>query len=158
MSLVIATSASFAEKNFDERREYDYHTFSYNQLHSSGTVTTSLCTCVCFLWRTTLYYNAHILSIGNNIIAQQLMQMTSKALLVPNHNLSMLYLSMQIQLYPCTRSCKPRWAAMGMYCMSRSASPFTTLAEKISSVFLWATRHWVPPNHFLSLCETTTCL
>jgi hypothetical protein len=40
--------------------EYEYHTFGYNQLHSGGTVTTSLCTCVCLLWITTLYYNAHI--------------------------------------------------------------------------------------------------
>ena len=40
--------------------EYDFHTFGYNQLHSGGTVTTTLCTCVCFLWRTTLYYNTHI--------------------------------------------------------------------------------------------------
>ncbi len=36
--------------------EYAYHTFDYNQLLSGGTVTTSLCTCVWFLWRTTLYY------------------------------------------------------------------------------------------------------
>jgi hypothetical protein len=40
--------------------EYDYHTFGYNQLLGGGTVTTSLCTCVWFLWRTSLYYIAQI--------------------------------------------------------------------------------------------------
>ena len=51
---------------------------------------TCLCTCVCFLWRTTLYYNAHIFDIGNNLIPPQLVQMTIKAMLVPNLNLSVL--------------------------------------------------------------------
>jgi hypothetical protein len=61
MSLVIATSASFAKKRtLTKGGEYDYQHFGYNQLHSGGTVTASLCTCVCFLWRTTLYYDAHI--------------------------------------------------------------------------------------------------
>ncbi len=37
------------------------------------------------------------LSIGNNVISPQLLQMTIKIMLVPNLNLSMLYLIMQKQ-------------------------------------------------------------
>ncbi len=70
--------------------EYDYHTFGYILLLSGGTVTTSLCTCVWFLWRTTLYYIAQILSIGNNIIPPQLLQRTTMVMLVPNLKLSIL--------------------------------------------------------------------
>jgi hypothetical protein len=44
--------------------EYDYHTFGYNQLHSGGTLTASLCAGICFLWRTTLYDDAHIFEHG----------------------------------------------------------------------------------------------
>jgi hypothetical protein len=70
------------KRSFTKGGEYDCHTFGYNQLHSGGTVTASLCTCVCFLWRTTLCYNTHcvttpiFLSIGNNVIPPQLLQMT----------------------------------------------------------------------------------
>jgi hypothetical protein len=54
--LVIATSASFAKRTLTKGGEYDFQTFGYNQLLSGGTVTTSLCTCVWFLWRTTLLH------------------------------------------------------------------------------------------------------
>jgi hypothetical protein len=39
----------------------------------------------------------NFLSIGNNIIPPQLLQSTTKVMLAPNLNLSMLYLSMQKQ-------------------------------------------------------------
>ncbi len=51
------------KRTLSKAGEYDYHTFGYNQLHSGGTVTPSLCTCVCFLWRTSLFYIAHIFEL-----------------------------------------------------------------------------------------------
>jgi hypothetical protein len=78
------------KKTLTKEGEYDYHTFGYNLLLSGGTVTTSLCTCVWFLWRTTLYSIAQFWSIGNNIIPPQLLQRTTMVMLVPNLNLSML--------------------------------------------------------------------
>jgi hypothetical protein len=63
---------------------------TFRSLLSGGTVTTSLCTCVWFLWRTTLYSIAQFLSIRNNIIPPQLLQRTTMVMLVPNLNLSML--------------------------------------------------------------------
>ncbi len=54
--------------------EYDYHTFGYNQLHSGGTA------CACFLLK-----HPYFFSIENNVIPPQLLQMTIKVMLVPNH-------------------------------------------------------------------------
>jgi hypothetical protein len=65
LNQVLSDSSSLRVQTLPKRTltkggEYDYHTFGYNQLLSGGTVSTSLCTCVWFLWRTTLYYITHI--------------------------------------------------------------------------------------------------
>jgi hypothetical protein len=74
--------------------EYDYHTFGYNQLIGGGTVTTSLCTCVWFLWRTTLYYITqsfeHRKQYNSTAIIAEDNHGKAGAALVPNLNLSML--------------------------------------------------------------------
>ncbi len=120
--------------------EYDYHTFGYNQLHSGQTVTTSLCTCVCFLWRTTLYHNAHIFEHQKNhdAIPPQLVQMTTKSILVYNLNLSMLSSQHADAMIPMYEIMQTLWEFTECQGAPRH---LLQLAEKISSVFLWATRH-----------------
>jgi hypothetical protein len=88
--LVIATSASFAKRTLTKGGEYDYHSFGCNQLHSGRTVTTSLCIVYVSYGEQHCITTPIILSIGNNVIPSQLVQMTIKAMLVHNLNLSML--------------------------------------------------------------------
>jgi hypothetical protein len=132
--LVIATSASFAKKRtLTKGGEYDYHNFGYNQLHSGGTVTTSRCTCVCSLWRTTLYYIAHIF--------EHRKQFNSTTIIVDDNQGHASAQSQLVNAFISTRGynythVRDYANPVELLCMSRSALPLLQLAEKNSSVFL----------------------
>ncbi len=128
----------------------EYHTFGYNQLHSGGTVT-SLRTCVCFLWRATLYYNAHIfehqkqcnyttiIADDNQGNASAQSQLVNAFISACGHN------DTHVRDYASAKPIELIWeftVCQGAPCH------LLQLAEKISSVFLWATRHRVGFTHY----------
>jgi hypothetical protein len=129
--------------------QYDYHTFGYNQLHSGGSVTISLCTCAFFLWRTTLFYNVHVF--------EHRKQCSSTTIIADDNQGHVAFAQSQL-VNAFISACGNNDTHGGYY-----ASPvellweFTVcqgpprhllqLAEKISPVFLWATRHQVGFTH-----------
>jgi hypothetical protein len=130
--------------------EYAYHTFGYNQLHSGGIVTTSRCTCVCFLWRTTLYYDAHnfehqkqynytvttISADDNQGIASAQSQLVNTFISACGYN--------DTHVRDHANPVELPWKFTVCQGAPRH---FLQLAVKISSVFLWATRHRVGSTH-----------
>jgi hypothetical protein len=89
------------------------------------------------------------LSIGNNVIPPQLLQMTTKVMLVPNLNLSMLLSQHADTMIPMYEIIQAPLICYGnlLYVKERLAIYYSQLAEKISSVFLWATLHRVGFTH-----------
>jgi hypothetical protein len=138
------------KRNETKGGEYDYHTFGYNQLLSGGTVTTSLCTCVWFLWRTTLYY------IAQNFEHRK--QCKSTAIIGDDNQLEGNACAQSQLVNAFISACGYNDTHVRDY-----ANPvdllweFTVcqgaprhllqLVEKISSVFLWATLHLVGFTH-----------
>ncbi len=128
--------------------EYDYHTFGYNDLHSGGTVTTSLCTCICFLWRTTLFTMFIFLSIGNNVIPPQLVQMTIKAMLVPNLNLSMRLSQHADTMIPTDEIMHTPLSCYGnlLYVKERFAISYSLLKRSLRFSYGQHDIEWGPPT------------
>ncbi len=91
------------------------------------------------------------LSIGNNVIPPQLLQMTTKVIIVPNLNLSMLlsqHEDTKIPMYEIMQNPLSSMSCYGnlLYVKERLAI-YYSLLKKISSVFLWATQHRVGSTH-----------
>jgi hypothetical protein len=128
--------------------EYDFHTFGYNQLLSGGTVTTSLCTCVWFLWRTTLYYVAQFF--------EHRKQYNSTAIIAEDNRGNA---SAQSQLFNALISvcgnndthlrdyANPVELLWDFTVCQVAPRHLLQLAENISSVFLWAPLHRVGFTH-----------
>ncbi len=66
---------------------------------------------------------AKILSIRNNMIPPQLLQRTTKVMLAPNLNLSMLLSQYAETMLP---TCRSHWILPRTYCLSKCALPSTT--------------------------------
>jgi hypothetical protein len=135
-------------KNFDKKREYDYHTFGNNQLHSGGTVITSLCFCMCFLWRTKLYYNTHIFEhwkqCNSTTINADDNQGNARAQsqLVNDFFSACGYNDTHVR-----GQANPVELLWEFTVCQGAPRHLLQLAEKISSVFLWPTRHRVGFTH-----------
>ncbi len=127
--------------------EYDYHTFGCNQLYSGGTVTTSISTCVCFLWRT-LYYIAQnfehwkqcnstaIIADDNQGHASAQSQLVNAFISACGHNVANVL-----------DNANPVDLLWEFTVCQGAPRHLLQLAEKISSAFLWATRHRVGFTH-----------
>ncbi len=128
--------------------EYDYHTFGYNQLLSGGTVTTSLCTCVCFLWRTLLYYIAQICEHRKQCnstltIADDNQGNASAQSQLVNAFISACgYNDTHVRDYA-----NPVDLLWEFTVCQGAPRHLIQLVEKISSIFLWATLHRVGFTH-----------
>ncbi len=145
--LVIATSASFAKRTLTKGGEYDYHSFGYNQLHIGQTVATSLCNCICFLWRTTLYYNTHIFEHWKHnftiIRADDNQGNASAQSQIVNSFISACGYN-DTHVRDCANPVELLWE---FTVCQVAPHHLLQLAEKISLVFLWATRHRVGSTH-----------
>ena len=86
------------------------------------------------------------LSIGNNIIPPQLLQRTTMVMLVPNLNLSMPLSQYAETMIP-TYDANPVELLWDFTVCQGAPCHLLQLAEKIFSVFLWATLHRVGFTH-----------
>jgi hypothetical protein len=89
----------------------------------------------------------NFLSIGNNIIPLQLLQRTTKVMLAPNLNLSMLLSQYAETIIPTYEILQTPLSCYRILLYVKERSHLLQLAEKISSVFLWATLHRVGFTH-----------
>jgi hypothetical protein len=136
--------ASPKKKTLTKGGEHDFHTLGYTQLHTGGTVTTSLCPCVCFLWITILYYIAQIfehrkqynstaiIAGGNQGNASAQSQLVNAFISVCGNN------DTHIRDYA-----NPVELLWDFTACQGAPRHLLQLAEKISSVLLWATLHRV---------------
>ncbi len=90
--LLLIPVQSSPKRTFTKGGEYNYHTFGYNQLHSDGTL--QVFALVYFSYGEQHCITSPVfLSIRNNLIPPQLLQITAMVVVMraPNLNVSMLF-------------------------------------------------------------------